>query len=59
MKAPRKRCRNAALQKRENIQVFQRFRRYENLGFEVITEMYLEDEIPHYGMIFEVNKQVR
>ncbi len=35
----------------------QRF--YENLGFEVITEMYLEDEIPHYGMIFEVNKQVR
>lgn len=27
---------------------------YENLGFEVITEMYLEDEIPHFGMVFEV-----
>ncbi len=30
----------------------QRF--YENLGFEVITEMYLEDEIPHFGMVFKV-----
>ena len=29
----------------------QRF--YENLGFEVITEMYLEDGIPHFGMIFK------
>ena len=27
---------------------------YENLGFEVITKMYLEDEIPHFGMVFEV-----
>lgn len=35
----------------------QRF--YENLGFEVITEMYLEDGIPHYGMAFEVNKHTR
>lgn len=35
----------------------QRF--YENLGFEVITEMYLEDGIPHYGMVFEVNNHVR
>jgi ElaA protein len=32
---------------------------YENLGFEVITEMYLEDGIPHFGMIFEINKPVR
>ncbi|MGE0020717.1 MAG: GNAT family N-acetyltransferase [Draconibacterium sp.] len=30
----------------------QRF--YENLGFEVITEMYLEDGIPHYGMLYKV-----
>lgn len=35
----------------------QRF--YENLGFEVITAMYLEDGIPHYGMVFEVNNHVR
>ena len=25
---------------------------YENLGFEVVTEMYLEDGIPHLGMLF-------
>lgn len=31
----------------------QRF--YENLGFEIVTEMYLEDGIPHYGMIYRVN----
>lgn len=35
----------------------QRF--YENLGFEVITEMYLEDGIPHFGMIFEANNYAR
>lgn len=32
----------------------QRF--YENLGFEIVTEMYLEDGIPHYGMIYEGGK---
>lgn len=26
---------------------------YENLGFKVITEEYLEDGIPHLGMLFE------
>jgi ElaA protein len=26
---------------------------YEDLGFEVITEMYLEDGIPHYGMLYQ------
>lgn len=26
---------------------------YENLGFSVITEEYLEDGIPHFGMLFE------
>lgn len=30
----------------------QRF--YENLGFEIITEMYLEDGIPHFGMMYKV-----
>ena len=25
---------------------------YEDLGFEVVTEMYLEDGIPHYGMLY-------
>ncbi len=30
----------------------QRF--YENLGFEIITEMYLEDGIPHFGMLYQV-----
>lgn len=29
----------------------QRF--YENLGFEIVTEMYLEDGIPHYGMLYQ------
>jgi ElaA protein len=33
----------------------QRF--YENLGFEIVTEMYLEDGIPHFGMLFESGKQ--
>lgn len=32
----------------------QRF--YENLGFEIVTEMYLEDGIPHYGMLYQVLK---
>jgi len=32
----------------------QRF--YETLGFEVITEMYLEDGIPHFGMLFIIKK---
>ena len=35
----------------------QRF--YENLGFEVITEMYLEDGIPHFGMLYLVKNQAR
>ncbi|HCE57713.1 MAG TPA: GNAT family N-acetyltransferase [Prolixibacteraceae bacterium] len=35
----------------------QRF--YENLGFHIVTEIYLEDGIPHYGMVFEVNNHVR
>jgi ElaA protein len=30
----------------------QRF--YENLGFEIVTEMYLEDGIPHYGMLYRL-----
>jgi ElaA protein len=30
----------------------QRF--YESLGFEIVTEMYLEDGIPHYGMLYRV-----
>jgi ElaA protein len=30
----------------------QRF--YENLGFEIVTEMYLEDGIPHFGMLCKV-----
>lgn len=25
---------------------------YENLGFEIVTDEYLEDGIPHYGMVF-------
>lgn len=29
----------------------QRF--YENLGFCIVTEMYLEDGIPHFGMVFK------
>jgi ElaA protein len=28
----------------------QRF--YESLGFEIVTEMYLEDGIPHFGMLY-------
>jgi ElaA protein len=30
----------------------QRF--YESLGFEIVTEMYPEDGIPHYGMLYRV-----
>jgi ElaA protein len=30
----------------------QRF--YESLGFEIVTEMYLEDGIPHHGMLYRV-----
>lgn len=26
---------------------------YEDLGFVVVTEMYLEDGIPHYGMLYQ------
>ncbi|HYQ58072.1 MAG TPA: GNAT family N-acetyltransferase [Draconibacterium sp.] len=26
---------------------------YEDLGFKIITDEYLEDGIPHYGMLFE------
>ncbi len=32
-------------------QYLQRF--YEDLGFEVVTEMYLEDGIPHVGMVYK------
>ena len=32
---------------------------YENLGFEIVTEMYLEDGIPHYGMLHESGKKAR
>ncbi len=35
-------------------QYLQRF--YENLGFEIATEMYLEDGIPHFGMLFQNEK---
>lgn len=28
---------------------------YENLGFEIVTEMYLEDGIPHFGMMYKIN----
>ena len=35
-------------------QYLQRF--YENLGFEIVTEMYLEDGIPHFGMLFQIVK---
>lgn len=30
---------------------------YENLGFKVITEEYLEDGIPHFGMLLEFNSE--
>lgn len=29
---------------------------YEDLGFSVITEEYMEDGIPHFGMLYEANK---
>lgn len=29
---------------------------YENLGFEIVTEIYLEDGIPHFGMLYESGK---
>ncbi len=29
---------------------------YENLGFEIVSEMYLEDGIPHFGMLYRVKK---
>lgn len=29
---------------------------YEDLGFEVVTQEYLEDGIPHFGMLLEFNK---
>jgi ElaA protein len=32
-------------------QYLQRF--YENLGFEIVTDLYLEDGIPHYGMLYQ------
>lgn len=35
----------------------QRF--YENLGFKIVTETYMEDGIPHFGMVFEVNNHAR
>ena len=33
-------------------QYLQRF--YENLAFEIVTEIYLEDGIPHFGMLFQI-----
>jgi ElaA protein len=30
---------------------------YENLGFEIVTDEYLEDGIPHFGMVFQQSKQ--
>jgi ElaA protein len=33
-------------------QYLQRF--YKNLGFEIVTEMYLEDGIPHFGMLYKI-----
>ena len=32
-------------------QYLQKF--YENLGFEIVTDLYLEDGIPHYAMLYE------
>jgi ElaA protein len=26
---------------------------YKNLGFEIVSDEYLEDGIPHYGMLFK------
>jgi ElaA protein len=34
----------------------QRF--YENLGFEIVTEMYPEDGIPHFGMLYRVKNEI-
>lgn len=28
---------------------------YEDLGFKIVTEEYLEDGIPHFGMLYETN----
>jgi len=30
---------------------------YEDLGFVVVSDEYLEDGIPHYGMLLELNKK--
>ena len=30
---------------------------YENLGFKVVSDMYLEDGIPHYGMLLEFQNE--
>lgn len=30
---------------------------YEKLGFEIVTDEYLEDGIPHFGMVFQQSKQ--
>ncbi len=35
----------------------QRF--YESLGFEIVTEMYLEDGIPHFGMLYRVKGEIQ
>ena len=29
---------------------------YKGLGFEVVSEMYLEDDIPHYDMKYMIEK---
>lgn len=29
---------------------------YTNLGFEIVTEEYLEDGIPHFGMLYKKNR---
>ncbi len=31
---------------------------YERLGFEVVTDEYLEDGIPHLGMVFDSNNRI-
>ena len=35
-------------------QYLERF--YENLGFEIVTDIYLEDGIPHFGMLFQIEQ---
>ena len=32
---------------------------YDSLGFKIVSDMYLEDEIPHYNMMLKKNKEGR